>query len=231
VTIYRIPPVIRAILFDIDGTLYTNAAYVRFQQDVLMEELARVSGESVQAVTSALDAARTQNPGKTGSLGNAMAALGIDIATSVEWRNRLIDPGKFLKPDPLLRQTLSGLTDVSRQRQSTSRGTLNDETPLVLMAVTNNPRRTGEATLDALGVLDLFKRVVGLDDTMKSKPAREPYLLAASLAGVENARCISIGDRYEVDLAVPLELGMGAVLVSGVEDVYRLPATLFPGLT
>jgi len=231
VTIYRIPPVIRAILFDIDGTLYTNAAYVRFQQDVLMEELARVSGESVQAVTSALDAARTQNPGKTGSLGNAMAALGIDIATSVEWRNRLIDPGKFLKPDPLLRQTLSGLTDVSRQRQSTSRGTLNDETPLVLMAVTNNPRRTGEATLDALGVLDLFKRVVGLDDTMKSKPAREPYLLAASLAGAENATCISIGDRYEVDLAVPLELGMGAVLVSGVEDVYRLPATLFPGLT
>jgi len=231
VTIYRIPPVIRAILFDIDGTLYTNAAYVRFQQDVLMEELARVSGESVQAVTSALDAARTQNPGKTGSLGNAMAALGIDIATSVEWRNRLIDPGKFLKPDPLLRQTLSGLTDVSRQRQSTSRGTLNDETPLVLIAVTNNPRRTGEATLDALGVLDLFKRVVGLDDTMKSKPAREPYLLAASLAGVENARCISIGDRYEVDLAVPLELGMGAVMVSGVEDVYRLPATLFPGLT
>ncbi len=230
-TIYRIPPVIRAILFDIDGTLYTNAAYVRFQQDVLMEELARVSGESVQAVTSALDAARTQNPGKTGSLGNAMAALGIDIATSVEWRNRLIDPGKFLKPDPLLRQTLSGLTDVSRQRQSTSRGTLNDETPLVLMAVTNNPRRTGEATLDALGVLDLFKRVVGLDDTMKSKPAREPYLLAASLAGAENATCISIGDRYEVDLAVPLELGMGAVLVSGVEDVYRLPATLFPGLT
>jgi phosphoglycolate phosphatase/putative hydrolase of the HAD superfamily len=232
VTVYRIPPVIRAILFDIDGTLYTNAAYVRFQQDVLIEELARVRGESVQAVTSALDAARAQNPGKTGSLGNAMAALGIDITTSVEWRSRLIDPGMFLKPDPLLRQTLHELIDRKARRPTTDHGSLHDgESPLVLMAVTNNPRRTGEATLDALGVLDLFQRVVGLDDTMKSKPAREPYLLAASLAGAENAMCISIGDRYEVDLAIPLELGMGAVLVSGVEDVYRLPAMLFPGLT
>jgi phosphoglycolate phosphatase/putative hydrolase of the HAD superfamily len=32
-----------------------------------------------------------------------------------------------------------------------------------------------------------------------------------------------VGDRYDIDITLPLELGMGGVLVDGVEDVYRLP--------
>ena len=217
-TIYRLPSSIRAILFDIDGTLYSNPAYVRFQVDVLIEELARVRGQSVQAVSAAIEKARAaivsgrSSGGATTSLGNAMLALGIDIATSVEWRRRLIDPSRFLSPDLRLQETLSML-------------------PATLVAVTNNPRSVGEATLAALGILDAFKCVVGLDDTMKSKPAPEPYLLAARHAEVDPENCVSVGDRYDVDLAVPLELGMGALLVAGVEDVYQLPAELFPGLT
>jgi len=61
---------------------------------------------------------------------------------------------------------------------------------------------------------------------MKSKPAREPYELAARLVGQPPERCLSIGDRYDVDLALPLELGMGAILVDGVEDLYGLPGLL-----
>jgi phosphoglycolate phosphatase/putative hydrolase of the HAD superfamily len=63
---------------------------------------------------------------------------------------------------------------------------------------------------------------------MKSKPASEPYLLAAQAAGTPPAACVSVGDRYDVDLAVPLALGMGAILVVGVEDVYALPDVIKP---
>jgi phosphoglycolate phosphatase/putative hydrolase of the HAD superfamily len=35
-----------------------------------------------------------------------------------------------------------------------------------------------------------------------------------------------VGDRYDIDIALPLELGMGGILVDGVEDVYRLPALI-----
>ena len=189
------------------------------------------------------------NVPQTTSLGNAMAHLGIDMATSVAWRERLINPDRFLKPDPRLRKSLVRLRTFG----------------LRMVALTNNPRSVGEATLKALGVADLFIRVVGLDDTLKSKPAREPFLLAASYAldleieaadtvrqlpgmeaadmarqppgteaadtvlqppGIEAASgysvCLAVGDRYDVDLAIPLELGMGAVLVDGVEDVYGL---------
>jgi phosphoglycolate phosphatase/putative hydrolase of the HAD superfamily len=241
--VYRLPSVLRAVIFDIDGTLYQHPGYVQHQIDILVEELARVRGWTLEAAHRAVDDARAAAAAAQGkqttSLGNAMAYLGIDMATSVAWRQRLIKPEDFLGTDPVLRQALLSL----RGRRLPSRDL--HSRGLVLVALTNNPRSVGEATLEALGVADLFARVVGLDDTMKSKPAREPFLLAArhALAGLGTelpgmgtelpgtgtelgtgfADCLAVGDRYEVDLAIPLELGMGAVLVDGVEDVYGLP--------
>lgn len=217
-TAYRIPETIGAFLFDIDGTLYSNEEYGRFQSEVLIRELALIRGEPYEVIVAAVERIRGKhaaaNGGAKTSLGNAMAALGVDIATSAAWRARLIAPSAYLTVDPELRRTLSVLAAGIADH------------PARLVAVTNNPRSVGQATLVALGVSDLFMRVVGLDDTMKSKPAAEPYLLAASLAGVAPAACLSVGDRYDVDLAVPLELGMGAILVSGVTDVYALPSYL-----
>ncbi|GHU60966.1 hypothetical protein FACS189445_2140 [Spirochaetia bacterium] len=43
--------------------------------------------------------------------------------------------------------------------------------------------------------------------------------------------CVSIGDRYDIDLLLPLELGMGGILVDGVEDVYKVPGILEPQTT
>jgi phosphoglycolate phosphatase/putative hydrolase of the HAD superfamily len=223
VTVYRLPSRIEAFLFDIDGTLYSHEAYGRFQSEVVIRELARERGEAYETTLAAIDRVRSEyaaaNGGAATSLGNAMAALGVDMATSVAWRSRLIDPSLFLEPDDRLRTALSSLVELAGGQGSNR---------AALVAVTNNPRSVGLATLEALGVADLFLRVVGLDDTMRSKPAREPYLLAAGIAGAEPAACVSVGDRYDVDLAVPLELGMGAVLVAGAEDVYALPGVLFP---
>lgn len=70
---------------------------------------------------------------------------------------------------------------------------------------------------------DTFKAVVGLDSTLKSKPETEPFELALRLLDLRPEVCLSIGDRFDVDLAPALALGMGGILVTGVEDVYRLP--------
>ena len=226
-TVYRLPGRIEAFLFDIDGTLYSNDAYGRFQSEVVIRELAKERGESYGTTLAAIDRVRAEyaaaNGGAATSLGNAMAALGVDMATSVAWRSRLIDPSEYLAPDSRLRAALGSLAAKAAATAGGSGGR-----SAALVAVTNNPRSVGLATLKALGVEDLFLRVVGLDDTMLSKPAREPYLLAARIAGAEPAACVSVGDRYDVDLSVPLELGMGAVLVAGAEDVYALSGVLFP---
>jgi phosphoglycolate phosphatase/putative hydrolase of the HAD superfamily len=72
-------------------------------------------------------------------------------------------------------------------------------------------------------VADLFGALVGLDTCGVSKPHEAPFLRAAEILGVSPAACVSVGDRCDIDIALPLELGMGGILVDGVEDVYQLP--------
>ena len=43
-------------------------------------------------------------------------------------------------------------------------------------------------------------------------------------AGVEE--CLSVGDRFDIDLSLALEIGMGGILVDGVDDVYKFPEIL-----
>ena len=211
--VFFLPERPRALLFDIDGTLYDDAAYARFQVDVLVAELARVRGRPLDEVRAEVERVRRElgerEGRKTTSLGNAMAALGVDLATSVAWRERLIEPAAWLEPDAALDAALAALGKRFR-----------------LAAVTNNPRLVALKGLAALGVAGRFEAVVGLDDTFRSKPAREPFELAARLLAVPITECVSIGDRHDVDLAVPLELGAGGILVDGASDVYRLPALL-----
>ncbi|MCX7025178.1 MAG: HAD family hydrolase [Spirochaetes bacterium] len=208
--VYRIPVHVSAILFDIDSTLYTDEAYAGFQNDVLVGELARTRGMDFQQALLETEKARVRWAERNGagrtSLGNAFLELGIPIATSVAWRERLIQPAEWLDSDAALAAALGRLAARFR-----------------LAAVTNNPRSVGRAALEALGVSAVFRVVVGLDDTMVSKPSREPFELAIKLLGTDAGACVSIGDRYDVDLAVPLGLGCGAVLVDGVGDVYALP--------
>ena len=39
---------------------------------------------------------------------------------------------------------------------------------------------------------------------------------------------VSIGDRYTIDIELPVKMGMGGILVSGVEEVYDIPRILLP---
>jgi phosphoglycolate phosphatase/putative hydrolase of the HAD superfamily len=202
----------RALLLDFDSTLYTNGNYARFQNEVLIERLARERGESLEATKARLDALRAElaaASGTTTSLGQLFAQLGVSIETSVTWREELIEPATWLGPDPVLDAVLAILA--SR---------------FALALVTNNPASVGKKGLDALGVARHFKTVVGLDDTWRSKPDPAPYVLAAKRLDTEAGACISIGDRYDIDIAPALSLGMGAILVDGVEDIYRLPELL-----
>jgi len=53
-----------------------------------------------------------------------------------------------------------------------------------------------------------------------------PFEKFCELAGCPPETCVSIGDRYDIDLDLPMQMGMGGILVNGVEDVYCLPELL-----
>ncbi|MDR0722052.1 MAG: HAD family hydrolase [Treponema sp.] len=207
--LYNIPESLQAFLFDMDGTLYTNPAYMQFQIRSLIERLARLRGSSFEVMHGAITAyqetwAQTHS-GQSLSLGNTFVHFGISIAESIRWREELYEPGAYLKADPKLWETLNRLGAAH-----------------ALVVVTNNPVLVARKTLAALGVGDLFQWIIGLDTCLVSKPHAAPFLKAAALCHVSPSACVSVGDRYEMDIALPLALGMGGILVDGVADVYQL---------
>lgn len=203
---------IAGIVFDLDNTLYTNPSYAKFQEDVLVGRLGSELGLSAEAAAQLVAGLRAERRA-TGlpptSLGNLSATLGFDIETSVRWREECIEPAAWLRRDPRLGEALRRLAG-----------------RFALAVVSNNPRLVIEKSLQALEVSDHFQVLVGLDDTLKSKPATEPFAFALRLLQLGPEACLSIGDRFDVDIAPALELGMNGILVSGVEDVYGLPELL-----
>ena len=208
--VIKIPQNLKTIIFDIDSTLYTNEEYAFEQVDCQVRRFASERGisddEARKLVADFREKFARENGGKKISLSNTLLSFGVPIQKSVEWRRELLEPKNFLTRDERLQKTLSALSKKFN-----------------LICVTNNPVTPAKKTLVALGVESLFSDIIGLDTCNVSKPAREPFLLAAEKCGSHAQECLSVGDRYDLDVAVPLELGMGGVLVDDMADVYSLP--------
>jgi phosphoglycolate phosphatase/putative hydrolase of the HAD superfamily len=207
--VYKIPPRVTTLIFDIDSTLYTNSAYAFEQIDCQVRAFAKERGISEDEARKMVNDYRKkyslEHEGKKVSLGNTLLAFGISIEKSVKWRETLMEPSDYLTRDEKL---IKKLTDLSSKYK--------------MICVTNNPVFTARKTLEAIGISDFFKDIVGLDTCLKSKPAYEPFQTACKLTDSNPKECVAVGDRFDMDLSVPLELGMGGVLVNGVEDVYEL---------
>ena len=63
---------------------------------------------------------------------------------------------------------------------------------------------------------------MGLDTCKKSKPSKEPFIYALKLLHLHPEECIAVGDRFDLDIALPLDMGMAGILVNGVEEVYQI---------
>jgi phosphoglycolate phosphatase/putative hydrolase of the HAD superfamily len=208
--IFRLPDQCAAILFDLDSTLYTNDEYARLQINLPIERLARQRGVNFIEMSEEISRFRKSwardHGGAQISLGNVLAAFGISIDETIKWREELDEPERYLTVDEQLRRALEQL-----------------EPRFALAVVTNSPVSIAARTLAVLGVEDLFRVIIGLDTCGVSKPHEQPLIRAAMLCGTGPESCVSVGDRYDIDIALPLELGMGGILVEGVKDVYQLP--------
>lgn len=207
--IHKIPQTIQTLIFDIDSTLYTNSAYAYEQVDCQVREFAKLknlpSDEARKLVFDFRKKFAEENGGKKISLGNLLTNFGIPIEQSVKWRNDLMRPEDFLVRDEKLIYELQILSKKYK-----------------LICVTNNPVKPARKTLEVIGISDFFDHIIGLDTCYKSKPAREPFEKALELTKTTAENAVAIGDRYDLDVQLPLQMGMGGIEVSGVEDVYDL---------
>jgi len=215
--IYRLPErteqTKQVIIFDMDGTLYTHDEYFCLQLDLPIMRLAKLQGKTFDQMNGEIAGYRKKwaenHNGQSISLGNCLLSFGISIEENIKWREELYKPEDYLVEDKLLRSSLEELA---------SRFTLT--------VVTNNPVSVAVRTLNVLGVHDLFQTIVGLDTCCVSKPNETIFKKVLEYCNVPAQQCISVGDRYDIDIALALELKMGGILVDGVEDIYKLPDAL-----
>lgn len=99
---------------------------------------------------------------------------------------------KYLKPFPNVKPVLKKLK----------------EKGLKLAIVTDAPRLKAFQRLDAMGIVDFFDVVVGIEDTGKMKPSPFPFKKALKMLGVEPKEAIHIGDWPDKDILGAKRLGM-----------------------
>ena len=207
--VYNLPQKISAFIFDIDSTLYTNPSYAYEQVDCQIRQFAKERGITADLAREMVKDYRKkfaeENGGKKVSLGNTLKSFGVPISKSVEWRCELLEPADFLSYNGELVKALTEL-----------------KTKAKLICVTNNPVLPARKTLEAIGIDKIIPDIVGLDTCLKSKPAIEPFNVAIKMLIVPIEECVAVGDRYDMDIALPLDMGMGGILVSGVQEVYEI---------
>lgn len=204
-----LPQKISALIFDIDNTLYNNEDYAFEQVDAQVRAFARLKrikpDDAREMVQAERDMWAAAHDGEQITLANILLKFGVSIDQIIEWRNKLIKPESYLKNDERLIREIGELA--SRYK---------------LIAITNNPVSTGRRNLEVLGISSFFEHVIGLDTTGLSKPAPAPFIKACEILGVPSDEIVSIGDRFAIDIATPLALGLGGILVTGPDDIHAL---------
>ncbi len=202
----------RALLFDIDNTLYHHREYGEGQIAGQIHRFARhrrISDADAQSLVEAERQRLIRDEGRRPSLANTLAALGVPISESITWRKEEIHPERYLRRDDDLAGMMALLSGSYR-----------------LAALTNNPRDIGLRTLRCLGIGDYFEHVTGLDCSGESKPSWPPFQHILDALSLAVGETVMIGDRYDVDLAPMIERGGYGILVTNREELLGISAIL-----
>jgi putative hydrolase of the HAD superfamily len=203
-----VPYTVTALVFDLDGTLYVNDALGREINLVARRYLAALKNVTPTEAEALLGAARSHlvAAGQAGTLSQAVAKLGGDLRDLHSRFAAEIRPEDFLNRDDRVVDLLKGLGH-----------------KFALYIYTNNNVRLATAITDLLGVTSLFRRIFTIEDSWRPKPDRSTLEQIFRTIDVPAAECLFIGDRYEVDLRLPAQMGSPVFAVNNIEELLSLP--------
>ena len=199
---------IKAIIFDMDGTLYTNTDIKEQFAKAAYYILAKSDNIPIDQAQDLIEERRAELKAKSGfPVPYTLTLKSFDIPIKV-WHKENIaffDPRDFLHKDERLKESLVKLKKNHR-----------------LAVMTNNNRIQTERVIEALELDGLFNRVFTFNSFEILKPELEFFKKAAAELGIEPKACLYVGDRYDVDLQPAQEIGMQILEVKGPEDIYDL---------
>jgi putative hydrolase of the HAD superfamily len=187
---------IRAIVFDLDGTLYSNddfSAEIKWGAGIYIAELKGITVENAATLIRETRQRLSSERGQEATLSAVCVELGGSIA------------GFHTRVTALL-------TALAKRFE--------------LYIYTNNNRTLTERILQEIGLAGLFARIFTIEDFWRPKPDREVlnHIFATILKNPEE--CLFVGDRYDVDLKLPTEMGCSSFLVTNIQSLLELETFL-----
>ena len=208
---------IKAVLFDLDGTLYKSGTLTGAIQRLAFDLLASIRQTSVE---SARRNVQMQMP-KSLSFTKTIEKLGLPRQIWYKEAVKRIDPNRYVKHDERNAQLV-----VEIQERGLKKG-----------VVTNSGKPWAIKILLALGFpIDSFDVIV--DSFMaEPKPSMELYELALKLLDLQPNEVVYVGDRTIEELKPAKQVGMVTILVSAdgvrrrwsdfvIKTIYELPSLL-----
>lgn len=199
---------IRALLFDLDGTLYVNNDLGREINLSACRYLAGLKGISAAAADALLRESRqwlSAVSGVDSTLSRACMELGGDIVELHRHFAAEVRPERFLTRDGRVVELLAALGG-----------------RFELHIYTNNNRALADRIMELLGIAGLFRQVFTIEDTWRPKPDRATLDKILRQIGREPAECLFIGDRYDIDLRLPAAMGCAVFLANSVQELLNL---------
>ena len=91
-----------------------------------------------------------------------------------------------------------------------------------LYLYTNNNLCLADRIMRIIDIEGLFRRVYTIEDSWRPKPDRAVLEEMLQEIGCAAHECLFVGDRYDVDLMLPREMGAQVVLTTTVEELLKL---------
>ena len=212
-------PRIRALCFDVDGTISDTDDHLVAQLATLLDKVPLVSGRRAEKLArQTVMAAETPVHAAYALLDH----LGLDVPVS-RLRTRLgAIKANIRRPDQT--RNLEALDEVPHDMMAGVQQMLKALAvvyPMCTISTGGAPRV--ERFLEHYGVRQLFTRVVGAQTTSRMKPHPEPLLYAAEAMGVPPENCLMIGDTT-IDIRTGIAAGaqsVGVLCGFGTEDELR----------
>lgn len=198
------PEGLKAIVFDLDGTLYQEDRLgLQVSQSAIdyVADLKRLTPAEAEELLEKTRAADEEG----GTLSRAVVALG---GTLQEMHRRFAaecTPEILLKPDRRVQELLKLLG-----------------TRFQLHLYTNNNRDLSGRIMEQIGVTGLLQQVITIEEYWLPKPDRTVIAEILSKIGCKPFETLFVGDRYEVDLKVPEEMGCAVFEIATIEELLTL---------
>jgi putative hydrolase of the HAD superfamily len=199
---------LRALVFDLDGTLYVNADLGRQINLAACRYVAELRGIDVSEAEALIRETRRGLSAESGTdtpLSRVCMKLGADLRELHRRFANEVTPERFLSRDERVANLLKALG-----------------TKFELFIYTNNNRSISSRVMGLIGVAGLFRQVLTIEDFWEPKPDQAALEHLFRAIGRKPAECLFVGDRYDVDLRLPAAMGSAIFLATNAEELFPL---------